>query len=133
MNKEIIDSNKIHSDKEIFEAILACYPWLSPNGFDTSRTRKNDDSFSLLEFQAARKWLKGIGKITRMIPCDETHSYYLKHRAEEVTGVYISNGHLIAAAIAEGFCFQCAKVSGPNVFINADPFSVRENSKRKDA
>lgn len=51
-NDTTINVTKIHSDKEIFEAIIACYPGLSPNGFEPTSMR-DDNSFSLNEFQAA--------------------------------------------------------------------------------
>jgi len=123
-NDTTINVTKIHSDKEIFEAIIACYPGLSPNGFEPTSMR-DDNSFSLNEFQAARKWLNGIQKTRVIVATKETYSYYLKHRAEEATGVYISNGHLIAAAIAEGFCFRYYG-NGPNVYINANARCVKE-------
>ena len=84
-------------------AIMAANPNLTINGYAVRHWGVAEFA-ALLEprhlkaFTAARAWL-------RQFPQTKTTlgSYGLKHDAEREMGMYLANGSLIAAAIAEGF------------------------------
>jgi hypothetical protein len=69
----------------------------------------------LRQFKLARVWLRQFPKSRRF--CPDSGSYRLKHICEQDVGLYITNGALIAAAVAEKFSVQ--RVRGtPNCLIN---------------
>jgi hypothetical protein len=72
------------------------------------------EAAALQQFRLARLWLRQFPKSGRFHP--GSGSYSLKHLCEQEVGLYITNGALIAAAVAEKFSLQ--RVSGtPNCLI----------------
>jgi hypothetical protein len=67
------------------------------------------------QFRLARVWLRQLPKSRRFYP--DSGSYRLKHICEQDVGLYITNGALIAAAVAEKFSVQRARGT-PNCLIN---------------
>jgi hypothetical protein len=67
------------------------------------------EAAALQQFKLARLWLRKCPTSRKSHSC----SYYLKHLCEHEVGVYITNGALIAAALAERFQIQRVRNS-PN-------------------
>jgi hypothetical protein len=93
-----------------------------PNAHDYARRfRENREAMlsdeACAEFAAARDWLQGQGRAPH-INRRSGSSYSLKHEAERCAGRYISNGMLIAAAVALGFRVARKRGGGPNVHLN---------------
>jgi len=97
-------------------AVLAKYPDLTKNGFDPwfPLSGPPDHQAEILagqaafleaggvsEFGRARCWL--AGRARRLTVNRGRTSYSWKHVAELAEGAYVSNGSLIAAALADGF------------------------------
>jgi hypothetical protein len=70
------------------------------------------EAAALQQFRLARLWLRQFPTSRRSYSC----SYYLKHLCEQELEFYITNGSLIAAAVAERFPIQRVRNS-PNALI----------------
>ena len=108
------------------QAVLDAYSQLTPSGFNykEGRTPKKDAAqlareraqFNIENFIVAYQFCLLV-PATKGIAKRGSTSYGIKHTAEKYYGTYISNGELIAAAIAAGFRFE-AFPDSPNVFFN---------------
>jgi hypothetical protein len=105
--------------REKLEAVLAQHPMLSLNGYE----RTSGAPFNLRRFALAYLFCVRIEKV-KAINRHRT-SYALKHIAERLAGTYISNGDLIAAAIAAGFRFRRCPCADLNVQLNMSEKSIK--------
>jgi hypothetical protein len=78
---------------------------------------------SVDEFIRASEFLSKFGR--RKSLNRKRTSYGLKHDAERAAGDYVSNGMLIAAALAMGFSAERTHAGSPNAYFN---ISSKENS-----
>jgi hypothetical protein len=83
--------------------------------FNENRARMLDD-YSVGEFVRASDFLSRYGR--RKTLNRKSTSYGLKHKAEDLAGAYVSNGMLIAAALALGFSAQPTDPGSPNAWFN---------------
>lgn len=101
-------------------------PLLTANGLGNGTTQPQIDPE---EFEAACAWL--IAHTSWSKSAKYFSSYHLKHCAERWAGRYVSNGALMAAAIALGIEFKhCEDPASPNLLfklhIRATPRNLRE-------
>jgi hypothetical protein len=83
--------------------------------FNENRARMLDD-YSVGEFIRAFDFLSRYGR--RKTMNRKSTSYGLKHKAEKLAGEDVSNGMLIAAALAMGFSAQPTDFGSPNAWFN---------------
>lgn len=78
----------------------------------------------LVQVQNARKFLSIYGRKTASVSKKQS-SYGLKHTAEKMVGLYISNGALILAAKELGYRMRQCGQGSPNVYLNIK-FAARQ-------
>jgi len=116
------------------DQIVCDYPALTALGFDNLwRNGFNKSRAELAKstkmFDRAVEWLETIPR--RKSPnYVEGNSYVLKQHASKEKG-YISNGAMIAAALALGFTIQYVGPDSPNVYISVASRKKWINSKNK--
>jgi hypothetical protein len=113
-------------------AVIKAEPQLTRKGFfksyaDPNRHPEMLEPYSIEEFRTAWAWLLLIDRTTS----PRADSYTMKHRAEawgRANGMspYVSNGMLIAAAIALSVAIKRDPRGGPNATLALSDRSVRE-------
>jgi len=119
--------------RALIKAVIERHPSLTDFGFgvyaERTLTREEytarfaKDRAALLQgeglqgFRRAHTWL-GLYRKTRRINPRTGGRYAIKHVAERQMGGYISNGELIAAAVALGFRAEPTEWGSPNAFFN---------------
>ena len=69
------------------------------------------------EVQICQSWIEEFAEKIKRIN-RETYSYSLKHRVEQWSGSYVSNGAFILAALNMGYEFQAFQGRNPNAIFN---------------
>lgn len=98
------------------DEVLTAHPILRQLGWD----RKAWDSpVDRQQFECACAFLEATARPLKALN-PRSGSYWLKHLAEVWAGEYVSNGALIAAALALGFRFRIGMEDSPNCIFNLE-------------
>ena len=108
--------------------VLREFPYLTCNGF--SRPKDPLEMFSdgtLNQFEIAKAWLSMCDR--RKTVNRNNSSYGYKHMVEDWAGTYISNGAMIAAAIAMDIKVEPCHYASLNAYFAISSLSVRYLAK----
>lgn len=126
------------------DAVLAAHPLLSSDGYGDIHTlcpcrtpQKRDEHMAreradlrgaLRQVQAAAQWLRPIARNAHATATSPS-SYGLKHVMENQTGVYVTNGEFIAAALILGIPIHRSRDRSPNPGIGLNRSALRRQAQ----